>query len=565
MEKILFGHFVLLLLVGFGCLFSVQVSARDGPIMDHAKFIFGGVNLGPWKNGVSELAQAPAPTSDEPPNTLVLAAKRTNRPDILCHFKRYLGGWDITNRHYWASVGFTGAAGFIFAVLWFVSFGLVLLVYHCCGWRVNIEGKRSDLSQRICLILLILFTSVVATGCILLSVGQDEFHDEVLHTLNYVVNQSDYTVQILKNVTQYLSLAKTINVAQVFLPSDVMTNIDKLNIDLNTAADTLTEKTSENAVKIRRVFNAMRSALITVAALMLILALLGLVLSVLGHQHAIHIFIVSGWLLVAVTFILYGVFVIMNNTISDTCMAMEEWVENPHAETALSNILPCVDPRTTNHTLTQSKQVITSIVNVVNTYIYSIANSDISPDDDRYYNQSGPPMPPLCYPFDSQLQDRQCGSYEVSMANASLVWQNYTCMVSEAGLCNTTGRITPDRFTQLVAAVNVSYALEHYTPPLLCLQNCDFVRNTFQNITSNYCRPLEHYLKIVNAGLGLISVGVLLCLVLWILYANRPRREEVFVKTLLPKMLVPMKRMSCSNIFSTNSKSNTTLSSANGV
>lgn len=93
-------------------------------------------------------------------------------------------------------------------------------------------------------------------GCILLSIGQDEFHDEALHTLNYVVNQSDYTVQILKNVTQYLSLAKTISVAEVFLPLDVMTNIDKLNVDLNTAADTLTEKTDENAVKIKRVFNA---------------------------------------------------------------------------------------------------------------------------------------------------------------------------------------------------------------------------------------------------------------------------------------------------------------------
>lgn len=106
------------------------------------------------------------------------------------------------------------------------------------------------------------------------------------------------------------------------------------------------------------------------------------------------------------------------------------------------------------------------------------------------------------------------------------VWQNYTCMVSESGLCNTTGRITPDRFTQLVAAINESYALEHYTPPLLCLQNCDFVRDTFQNITSNYCHPLERYLKMVNAGLGLISVGVLLCLFLWIFYANRPEGRK---------------------------------------
>ncbi|MBA0682423.1 hypothetical protein Goari_024146 [Gossypium aridum] len=288
MKKILFRYFVFLLLLGFGCLFSVPVSAQNGPITDHVKFVFGGVNLGPWKNEISELGEAPAPTNYEPPSTLVLAAKRTNRPDILRHFKHYLGGWDITNRHYWASVGFTGAVGFIFAALWFVSFGLVLAVYHCCGWRINIEGKKSDHSQTICLVMLILFTSVAATGCILLSVGQDEFHDEALHTLNYVVNQSDYTVQILKNVTQYLSLAKTISVAQVFLPSDVMTDIDKLNIDLNTAADTLTEKTDENAVKIKRVFNAVRLALITVAAVMLILALLGLCNDVYPRSPTCH-------------------------------------------------------------------------------------------------------------------------------------------------------------------------------------------------------------------------------------------------------------------------------------
>lgn len=76
-----------------------------------------------------------------------------------------------------------------------------------------------------------------------------------MHTLNYVVNQSDYTVQILRNVTQYLSLAKDINVAQVFLPSDIMDDIDKLNVDLNTAADTLMYKTSENSIKVKKVFN----------------------------------------------------------------------------------------------------------------------------------------------------------------------------------------------------------------------------------------------------------------------------------------------------------------------
>ncbi|XP_065881996.1 uncharacterized protein [Euphorbia lathyris] len=453
--------------------FVSALPQNGGLATHHLNFILGEENLGAWRNGMSEaataVAEAPGPSSDD--NTLVLAAKRTNRPDVLRHFQHYRGGWNITNRHYWASVGFTGAPGFIIGIIWFFIFGLALALRYFFQWRINIKGEESERSQRICLILLIVFTCAAASGCILLSIGQDDFHSEALHTLKYVVNQSDYTVQTLRNVTDYLSLAKIISVAHLFLPSNVLGDIDKLNIDLNSAADTLNEKTNQNAEKIVKVFKAVRSALITVAVVMLILAVLGFLLSIFRHQHAIHIFVVSGWLLVAVTFILCGGFMILNNAISDTCTAMEEWVENPHAVTALSSILPCVDQSTTNKTLIQSKQVINGIVTVVNTYVYTFADANPSPTEFNYYNQSGPLLPPLCYPFDYNLQDRQCAPQEVSLTNASMVWQNYMCEVSPSGQCTTVGRVTPDAYNQLVAAVTECYALEHYAPLLLSLQD----------------------------------------------------------------------------------------------
>lgn len=92
-------------------------------------------------------------------------------------------------------------------------------------------------------------------GCILLSIGQDKFHVESLDTLKFVVNQSDYTVLTLRNVTEYLTLAKMVKVAQIFLPSNVMDDIDRLNEDLNDAADMLEEKTNDNSDRIRGVFN----------------------------------------------------------------------------------------------------------------------------------------------------------------------------------------------------------------------------------------------------------------------------------------------------------------------
>lgn len=114
------------------------------------------------------------------------------------------------------------------------------------------------------------------------------------------------------------------------------------------------------------------------------------------------------------------------------------------------------------------------------------------------------------------------------MLNNTQVWKNFTCQVSEIGMCVTPGRVTPVLYAQLVGAVKESYALQHYTPPLLSFQDCNFVRDAFQVITKHYCPVLEHNLKMVDAGLGLISVGVMLCLILWTLYANRPQREEEF-------------------------------------
>ncbi|GKB38505.1 ion transport domain-containing protein [Tanacetum coccineum] len=494
--------------------------------------ILGEDSLGHFGNGIvsSSAAEAPGPAS-EPSGALVLAGSRTKRPDILNRFKKYRGGWDITNKHYWASVGFTGAAALILAIIWFVFFGLAMITHHYFGWRIDIKGKESQRSQIICLVLLIVFTLAAATGCILLSVGQDEFHSEAVDTLNYVVNQSDYTVQTLINITGYLALAKTVNVAQFYLPSDVKDSIDKLNIDLNKASDTLGRKTHQNSRKIRTVFDAVRSSMITVAIVLLLLSILGLYLSILGHKNAIHLFTIGGWLLVVVTLVLCGVFVILNNSISDTCMAMGQWVNHQHAETALSNILPCVDESTTNQTLYKSKQVISDLGNIVNGFIGSYANSYSVPSgNSNYYNQSGPLMPYVCTPYDSQLQERECSSEEVSMSNASLVWQNYTCTVTESGLCTSTGRLTPEMYQQLTGAVNISYALQHYTPPLLSFQDCNFVRETFTTITSNHCRPLQRHLHLVNAGLVLVSVGIMLSLALWIVYANRPQREEVFAK-----------------------------------
>lgn len=77
-------------------------------------------NLGPFRNGISETAaQAPGPSDYGSNNTLVLAAKRTDRPDILHGFKHYRGGWNITDPHYWA-VSLVSVLFYVISMLQFI-------------------------------------------------------------------------------------------------------------------------------------------------------------------------------------------------------------------------------------------------------------------------------------------------------------------------------------------------------------------------------------------------------------------------------------------------------------
>ena len=123
------------------------------------------------------------------------------------------------------------------------------------------------------------------------------------------------------------------------------------------------------------------------------------------------------------------------------------------------------------------------------------------------------------------------------------VWARYICMTFlDNKNCTSPGRLTPEVYGQLALAVNASYAVLHYTPTMLDLQNCNFLRDTFMTITVRFCPPLEHSLVIVIVGLGFISAGVILCLVLWLVYKNRPQREEAFVKTQSLKSSFPENR-----------------------
>lgn len=513
--------------------FSHGSSQLHHPQPLRAQEVFGGRENGglvPWKTRRS-LAEGSGDNS-----SLILAAKRTHRKDPSDGFSYYTGGWNISNGHYWASVSYTAVPFFVLGGIWFVLFGLCLSLIclcYCCCRREPYGYSRT--AYALSLILLILFTIAAIIGCVVLYTGQGKFHGSTTSTLGYVVDQAETTSENLKNVSEYLSAAKRIGIGSTFLPANVQTNIDHAETKINASATTLDTKTQKNSKDIQDLLDAVRLALIVLAAVMLLLVFLGFLFSILGLQCLVYFLVIIGWILVTSTFILCGIFLLLHNVVADTCVAMDEWVQNPTAHTALDDILPCVDNATAQETLLRTKDVTYQLVTVVNTVITNVSNINFAPNFvPLYFNQSGPLVPVLCNPFNADLTARQCSAGEVDLDNATQVWSNYVCQVSASGICTTPGRLTPSYYNQMAAAVNVSYGLYHYGPYLVDLQDCTFVRQTFTVISDDHCPELRKYSKWIYTGLVMVSVAVMMSLIFWVIYA-RERRHRVYTKTHMPR------------------------------
>ncbi|XP_016502861.2 uncharacterized protein LOC107820996 isoform X2 [Nicotiana tabacum] len=438
---------------------------------------------------------AEGPNIAEPPvltSSLILAPKRTYRKDPLNGFKKYTGGWNINDRHYWASVAYTAVPFFIAAL--------------------------------------------ICIGCFILYTGQEKFHSSTINTLDYMVHQANATADNLMNVSVYLAAAKQLAVDNVSIPANVQTDIDYIQTKITSSASTLSTKTAGNKGDIEHLIESVRVALIILSALMLLLIVLGFVFSMFGMQVLVYTLVIFGWILVTGTLILCGIFLILHNVTADTCVAMDQWIQNPTSHTALDDILPCVDYATAQETLTKSKEVNYNLVDIVNQVITNVSNINFSPNfAPFYYNQSGPLLPILCNLFNPDLTSHTCSPAEVDLDNATQVLNNYVCQVSPSGICVTPGRLTPTLYSQMAASVNVSFGLYNYGPFLVQLQDCDFVRQTFGDIYNIHCPGLLQYSKRVYVGLVMVTVAVLLSLTFWIIY-GRERRHRIYKKEHMHKL-----------------------------
>ncbi|CBI21109.3 unnamed protein product, partial [Vitis vinifera] len=427
----------------------------------------------PWGDSTSFVELTTDADADQ--KTLVLVAERTKRKDPLSHFKQYTGGWNISNKHYWASVGFTAFPMFLIAGIWYVVFGVFLLViffcYCCCPRPLH---GYSRACYAVTLVFLVIITIAAMLGGAALYTSQFEFNRTIGRTLAYVVHQAESATETLRNVSNYFDAAKQIRVENKLLPPGVQNSITQLQKQINDTANQLATKTSDNLDGIRHVVNA--------------------------------VFVILGWILVAGTFILAGIFLLFHNVAGDTCLAMDEWVQNPIAHTALDDILPCVDAETAQDSLSKAKDVTYQVLSIVNLAV-DVSNAD----------------PGAACPPDA-----------VDLKDATQVWKKYVCEDSKNDECVSKGRLSPSLYSAMTMAVNVSYGFYYYSPFLVDLADCDFVRQSFVTISKDHCPGLQSQSKWMYIGLVVVSAAVMISSIFWIAH-GREQKHRYYTKLGLSK------------------------------
>ncbi|XP_038718362.1 uncharacterized protein LOC120011341 isoform X3 [Tripterygium wilfordii] len=418
---------------------------------------------------------------EEKNSTIVLAATRTIRRDPLDHFNYYRGGWNITDSHYLASYG-----------------------YSQTSYALSVVSLISCIVAAVC-------------GSVFLFIGQARFRHSVTDTLDYIVNTALSIYDRVRNFLIALTSSTEIAVDQIALSADLLKQIGDVNVMLNVSSHLPQAQSLKKSLDIENVIGPVGVALNIGVAVILVFAILGFLFALCGIKFLVYILEVIGWILVTGTFILAGVFLVFRNVVTDTCIAMDQWVENPAAHSALSDLLPCVDNATVQTSLNVSNGVTFGLVEVVDQYITTIANQNFPEEaGPLYHNQTGPLVPLLCSPFDSNLTRRRCAPGEVDFNHAGQEWKKYVCQVSADGICTTVGRLTPTAYDQMMAAVNTSSEITSFGPFLADLVDCTTVRNTFRDISKTYCPGLRRNSFRTYMGMVIVSAAMAFSQIFWL-------------------------------------------------
>eukprot|EP00850_Spirogloea_muscicola_P013350 SM000090S24312 [mRNA] locus=s90:193912:198145:+ [translate_table: standard] len=440
------------------------------------------------------LLQTPALPAGPPPPLVILAAHQTRRTDPLGSFETYNGGWDVTNKHYWGSVAWTGLPLYCVAIGW-VLLGVLFVcipLFMCCFCRRREPSLKTYSESQVCVFKwLAVFGILIAAGGLgYMAYGDVRFHDALNKSVDVIIKEADFALNVVQNATFLLWQAGNADVAGSVLSSAEADKIATVSAEVNQAAVDVQRQVHHRKHQIDDLLDAI--ALVVV------------------------------YLIIIVTILLTGIFLMAQNLAKDTCEALGEYIGEPTANTRFAKILPCVDLQAVNSTATVEQATANRLAALVTSAVRN-STSVKAAINGTIQGICSPYGPAPDYVF-----MRTCPPGYVSPAAAALTLVPYNCTTNSADQCGKQHLIPTTLFQQLQNALALTQQLVTSVDQVKDLLVCGFVVHAVNKIRSDYCGKAKSSAVEIWIGFAVASGGAIILAVSMLFYLRRVKRMQGF-------------------------------------
>ncbi|CAL5417060.1 unnamed protein product [Camellia sinensis] len=420
----------------------------------------------------------------------------TVRVDPLNHFKKYRGGYDITNKHYWSSAIFTGIYGYAIGVLWLlcglVNGGSLLATSFCCkNSNRKLKKKKGSHCHKQCYLWPILWATfftvlaIVATGLVL--GGNAKFHSRAKKVVDIVINTANDASQTIYNTTGAMKDIST-NLEVSNGSSSYTGLLTSTSQKLDSEAAVIQRQAEKNRHAINKGLKIVYILTVVIISFNLVAVLALSVFGILRLQRALYVF--EG----------------------DTCTALEDFQQDPY-NSSLSSILPCNELLSAKSALSDVSAGIYNLVNAV--------NANISTSYQNIVQVCNPFSEPPAY----QYQPNSCPSNTIKIGDIPRVLKMYTCSDANSGTCEGVLISTTD-FRTVEAYSNSIQTLLNAYPGMENLVQCQSVEEAFSEILQRHCKPLKRYTRMVWAALLFLSIIMVAVVLIWTVEAHYQQKRQ---------------------------------------
>ncbi|KAJ3671527.1 hypothetical protein LUZ60_007606 [Juncus effusus] len=329
--------------------------------------------------------------SHSDPNSVL--SVRTERIDPLDNFRKYTGGYNISNKHYWSSTIYTGKYGYIISALWILCG--VSLVAICVISRTYFSEKektqriRTSCSQKIDLwfiLLTILFVTLIIIASSIALTGSVRFHARAESIKRIISRTASGASETLFNVSKAIESMQ--NIKYIYEGLENSTDLNSTAQILSEEASDIQRKAEESMRLVNSGINILEIVTIITVVVNLVAVLALLVARPLKFNPIFSWTIILCWTCTSFLWMYFGIYFFLAEFSNDTCIALDEYQLNSE-NSSLGSILPCSGKA--NKILQDVGISIHDLINQVNGKIFTIRSSEIAELQFVCNPFSGPP------------------------------------------------------------------------------------------------------------------------------------------------------------------------------